>query len=289
MTESESKAAMIWIIGEYAEKITNSLSLLEFFIESFVEESLLVQLQLLTASVKLYLKRPNEGQDVVQKLLQTATKCENADLRDRAYIYWRMLSSDPQKTREVVLCEKPPIVDDLETVDKNLLEVLIRNISTLASVFHKPPHLFVSNAVAPSVYVAPIPRQKAPAAGSSDVKEIVVDNLLDLNFDDSTPQSNTPNAAVARSPVPAILDLLSDDISENISPVSYGFSSPNKIAKEMETFLSAAEGKGLEIKGCFSRVSGNLSLDLLFINTNSFPVQDFAIQFNKNRSKYFDV
>lgn len=34
---------------------------------------------------------------------------ENPDLRDRAYIYWRMLSTSPEKTAEVVLGEKPNI------------------------------------------------------------------------------------------------------------------------------------------------------------------------------------
>lgn len=55
-----------------------------------------VQLQTLTAIVKLFLKKPDESQAIVQRVLQAATKdCDNADVRDRAYIYWRLLSSDP--------------------------------------------------------------------------------------------------------------------------------------------------------------------------------------------------
>jgi len=34
---------------------------------------------------------------------------ENPDLRDRAYIYWRMLSTSPEKTTVVVLGDKPNI------------------------------------------------------------------------------------------------------------------------------------------------------------------------------------
>jgi vesicle coat complex subunit len=50
----------------------------------------------LTAIVKLFLKKPDESQSIVQKVLQAATKdCDSADVRDRAYIYWRLLSSDP--------------------------------------------------------------------------------------------------------------------------------------------------------------------------------------------------
>ena len=55
-----------------------------------------VQLQTLTAVVKLFLKKPDTSQGIVQRVLNTATKdCESPDVRDRAYIYWRLLSMDP--------------------------------------------------------------------------------------------------------------------------------------------------------------------------------------------------
>ena len=65
-----AKASMIWIIGEYAERIDNADELLESFLESFPEEPPQVQLQLLTATVKLFLKKPTEGpQQMIQVLL----------------------------------------------------------------------------------------------------------------------------------------------------------------------------------------------------------------------------
>lgn len=67
------------------------------FVKFFLHK---VQLQLLTATVKLFLKKPNENQELVQRVLQTATtECDNADIRDRAYIYWRLLSTDPQAAK----------------------------------------------------------------------------------------------------------------------------------------------------------------------------------------------
>lgn len=96
LDEPEAKASLIWIIGEYAEKINNADDLLGSFLDAFKEESYPVQLQTLTAIVKLFLKKPDESQEVVQRVLQAATKdCDSADVRDRAYIYWRLLSSDP--------------------------------------------------------------------------------------------------------------------------------------------------------------------------------------------------
>lgn len=55
-----------------------------------------VQLQTLTSVVKLFLRKPETSQALVQKVLNTATKdCDSPDVRDRAYIYWRLLSTDP--------------------------------------------------------------------------------------------------------------------------------------------------------------------------------------------------
>jgi len=67
-------------------------------------------LQILTAAVKIYLKFPDTTENLISKLLEVAThKTDNPDVRDRAYIYWRMLSSNPEKTKEIVLSDKPEI------------------------------------------------------------------------------------------------------------------------------------------------------------------------------------
>ncbi len=69
-----------------------------------------VQLQLLTATVKLFLKQPSDTQDMVQRVLQLATEgSDNPDLRDRGFVYWRLLSTNPDAAKSVILCEKPSI------------------------------------------------------------------------------------------------------------------------------------------------------------------------------------
>lgn len=140
---------MIWIIGEYAERIDNADELLDTFLETFEEEDPAVQLQLLTATVKCFLKNPDDMQDMVQRVLDMATEeTDNPDLRDRGFIYWRLLSTDPEAARMVVLCEKSLIEDDTFRLDPALLNVLIEQIATLSSVYHKPPDAFVVRRVA---------------------------------------------------------------------------------------------------------------------------------------------
>ncbi len=70
---------MVWIIGEYAERIDNADELLEQFLETFPEETSQVQLQLVTATVKLFLKKPTERpQQLIQLVLTYATQVGGA-------------------------------------------------------------------------------------------------------------------------------------------------------------------------------------------------------------------
>ena len=51
--------------------------------------------------MKLFLKRPSEAQEMVQAVLGLATQdSDNPDLRDRGFIYWRLLSIDPAAARK---------------------------------------------------------------------------------------------------------------------------------------------------------------------------------------------
>lgn len=68
---------------------------------------------------------------------------DNPDLRDRGFIYWRLLSTDPAAAKEVVLAEKPLISEETDLLEPTLLDELICHISSLASVYHKPPTAFV--------------------------------------------------------------------------------------------------------------------------------------------------
>merc|ERR1719445_1617317 len=147
LNEPEAKASMIWIIGEYAERIVDAGDRLEHFIDSFEEEGAVVQLQLLTSTVKLFLKKPDKAKGLVQRVLNLATECsDNPDLRDRGYVYWRLLSSDPTAARKVVLAERPVISAETFALPQQYLTMLLANLSSLASVYHRPPREFVEGA-----------------------------------------------------------------------------------------------------------------------------------------------
>jgi AP-1 complex subunit beta-1 len=151
LDEPAARGAMAWIVGEYADRIDNAGDLLEAFLDGFPDEPASVQLALVTAAVKLFLKKPGPtSQRLIQLVLTYATtEADNPDLRDRAFVYWRLLSSDPEAARDVVLADKPTIAAAASTVDPDLAASLVAHMASLASVYHKPPEAFVSRARAP--------------------------------------------------------------------------------------------------------------------------------------------
>uniref|UniRef100_Q5SVG4 AP complex subunit beta n=1 Tax=Mus musculus TaxID=10090 RepID=Q5SVG4_MOUSE len=265
LDEPEARAAMIWIVGEYAERIDNADELLESFLEGFHDESTQVQLQLLTAIVKLFLKKPTETQELVQQVLSLATQdSDNPDLRDRGYIYWRLLSTDPVAAKEVVLAEKPLISEETDLIEPTLLDELICYIGTLASVYHKPPNAFVeggrgvvhkslpprtaSSESTESPETAPA---GAPAGDQPDVIPAQGDLLGDLlNLDLGPPVSGPPLAAssVQMGAVDLLgggLDSLMGDESEGIGDSNFGAPSASVAAAPAPARLGAPISSGL--------------------------------------------
>ncbi|KAJ1413438.1 adaptin N terminal region-domain-containing protein [Ochromonadaceae sp. CCMP2298] len=252
LDEPEAKASMVWIIGEYADRIDNADELLESFLETFGEETAMVQLQLLTATVKLFLKQPDNTQEMVQRVLNLATEhSDNPDLRDRGYVYWRLLSSDPEAARAVVLSQKPEIGDDTTALDPALLDELIGQISNLSSIYHKPADAFVVKTL-----------QAAPEDEYEDEEEEVGEA-----YDAGTP---APAPYVSGG---NLLDLLDDE----------GPSAPSPSASSTRTRLVGADaGHGIAIVGAMLKKEGQIVLEMELTNTTSTPVSGLAIQLNKN-------
>lgn len=109
LDEPEAKCSFIWILGEYSDRIENALDLLQNFTDAVNDEPVSVQLQLLTAAVKLFVKSPSEAaKSLVQQILRSATAdSEHPDLRDRAHVYWRLLSRGGDAAAHVVAGSMP--------------------------------------------------------------------------------------------------------------------------------------------------------------------------------------
>ncbi|XP_029707555.2 AP-1 complex subunit beta-1 isoform X1 [Aedes albopictus] len=311
LDEPEARASMVWIIGEYAERIDNADELLDSFLEGFQDENAQVQLQLLTAVVKLFLKRPADTQELVQHVLSLATQdSDNPDLRDRGFIYWRLLSTDPAAAKEVVLADKPLISEETDLLEPTLLDELICHISSLASVYHKPPTAFVEGRGA-GVRKS-LPNRSASAAGEEAVpeatvipnQESLIGDLLSMDIGapaaPAAPVANTSNVDLLGGGLDILLGgNMSETTNNAAAPAAtaaaggaggllgdiFGIgpaATTNMIQIPKITWLPADKGKGLEVQGTFSRRNGQIFMDMTFTNKAMQAMTGFAIQLNKN-------
>ncbi|RRT59060.1 hypothetical protein B296_00046109 [Ensete ventricosum] len=300
------QASMIWIIGEYAERIDNADELLESFLETFPEEPALVQLQLLTATVKLFLKKPTEGpQQMIQAVLNNATmETDNPDLRDRAYIYWRLLSTDPEVSetylrysaaKDVVLAEKPVISDDSNQLDPSLLDELLANIATLSSVYHKIPDAFVSRAKSATPRPDDDDYADGGETGYSESPSHAVDGAAAPSsaaaVSPAQSRQQPPATTAISAPVPPVPDLLGDLIGLDNAIVPYlGYLDVLILGKcfdclcrpPLPVLLPSSTGQGLQISAQLIRHDGQIFYSMLFENNTQFVLDGFMIQFNKN-------
>ncbi|KAJ6701750.1 BETA-ADAPTIN-LIKE PROTEIN B [Salix koriyanagi] len=288
LDEPEAKASMIWIIGEYAERIDNADELLESFLESFPEEPAQVQLQLLTATVKLFLKKPTEGpQQMIQVVLNNATvETDNPDLRDRAYIYWRLLSTDPEAAKDIVLAEKPVISDDSNLLDSSLLDELLANIATLSSVYHKPPETFVTRVKATAQKTEDDEYAEGSEAGYPESSAHSADGPTSPPTSSSndahvgaTRPAPGPSTSPPAAPVPDLMGDLLGISNNSIVPVDQPSTPPGP---PLPVLLPASTGQGLQISAQLKGQDGQIFYSLLFENNSQIPLDGFMIQFNKN-------
>ncbi|EDV95216.1 AP-1 complex subunit beta-1 [Drosophila grimshawi] len=309
LDEPEARASMVWIIGEYAERIDNADELLDSFLEGFQDENAQVQLQLLTAVVKLFLKRPSDTQELVQHVLSLATQdSDNPDLRDRGFIYWRLLSTDPAAAKEVVLADKPLISEETDLLEPTLLDELICHISSLASVYHKPPTAFVEGRGAgvrkslPNRAAGTGNANAEPSESGAGSEAMVIPNQESLIGDLLSMDINAPAMPAAPAATTSNVDLLGGGLDILLGgPPAANETAPGGATSLLGdifglagtslsvgvqipkvTWLPAEKGKGLEIQGTFSRRNGEVYMDMTLTNKAMQPMTNFAIQLNKN-------
>lgn len=281
LDEPEAKASMIWIIGEYAERIENADELLEIFVDAFHDESPQVQLQLLTSCVKLYLKRPEVAEKLVTTVITLATKeSDNPDLRDRGFVYSRLLS-DAKIAKTIVLGEKPILSDDATNLSSQLLNELLLQISSLSSIYHKPPELFVPDYNKKVSLTEDdegeegeekVSREDLPKIGDLQIdqkeqpkekEQKKVESLIDFGGESKKVEEKKPT-------------LLLDDI------FSTGGPSQNSKFVQRKILLSKEQGKGLQIEGVIDRLGDDCVFRFKFTNFTQDVINGFAVKFNKN-------
>lgn len=195
--DSKGLSAIIWILGEYGESIPDSPYMLEPLVDKIEsEQSAEVKLQLLTATMKLFFKKPPECQDMLGRLLKFCVDEEtHMDVHDRALLYYRLLKTNAKEAERVVCgSDSKPVTYpwNVITNTQNSKDSLLKEFNTLSVIYGQPSVHFISQTIP---YIKGIPytekepeeeeihnymeevEAKAPDLSSSD-PHVVVGNLL---------------------------------------------------------------------------------------------------------------
>ncbi|XP_016980123.1 AP-3 complex subunit beta-2 [Drosophila rhopaloa] len=126
-----ARAAIIWLIGEYNEKVPLiAPDVLRKMAKSFVDEQDVVKLQVLNLGVKLYLTNPEQTSLLCQYVFTLARYDPNYDVRDRARFLRQIIfpasgssSVLSQHARQVFLASKPAPVPESKYRDGNTFQL----------------------------------------------------------------------------------------------------------------------------------------------------------------------
>ena len=141
LSDQNAKSAALYILGDFCTMIPKSTEMITYFVDNFsnVEYSSKVRLQILNAGVKNFVNKPDESEEIVKLCLQKgAEESENPDIRDRAYIYWRLLEIDPDIAKDMMVSEKPPFdFTDEDDLEPDVVDDMICNMTNVSAVYLK--------------------------------------------------------------------------------------------------------------------------------------------------------
>ncbi|CAI9093465.1 OLC1v1028968C1 [Oldenlandia corymbosa var. corymbosa] len=141
--EPKAKAALIWMLGEYAQEMQDAPYILESLIENWEEElSAEVRLHILTAVMKCFLKRPPETQNALGAALAAGLADFHQDVHDRALLYYRLLQYNVSVAERVVNPPKQAVSVFADTQSSEIKDRIFDEFNSLSVVYQKPSYMF---------------------------------------------------------------------------------------------------------------------------------------------------
>ena len=314
LDDPEAKAALIWIIGEYSDRIEGAENQLIKFIDNLKEEPYIIQINILDSATKTFLKcQSEESYNILNQVFDFCTKeCENPDVRDRGYMYYRLMTIDPQLASKIIVNEKPKINEDASGFDDNLLAILMDNLGTLATIYEKPPELFVKKTKEKyfdednedeyeESQFKLNEDEEIPKEEKKKKKQNINDNnqinnnppqnknidlldLGDIGGGSNPPQNNQQNNISSGG---GINDLLGDLNNIDLAGLGGGMNNNMNIQRfvviqENNPGVSSPN-KGLEVEASVFNNNNNFFMSMVLKNKSAgMPINNFVIQFNNN-------
>lgn len=140
-------SSMVYLLGEFGEKIENSPYLLEYLMKIEVHNSIFAY-SLLLAGIKLFFKNPGEMQKILGKIFTMILKnYKDADLRDRTYYYINLLKKDINLAEFIINGGNnnggQNIINSFyNDFDDEYVEQIFNQFNSLSVIYRKPEEKF---------------------------------------------------------------------------------------------------------------------------------------------------
>lgn len=174
VTEASGKAAVLYLIGECGDLVSEAPYALEKLIDTYDDiADAGIKTALLTSTLKLFFMRPPEVQRMLGRLLSKATNdVSSQDLHDRALLYYRMLRSGTDfATLETIVKTSTVIPEGIgrfsEEADDAFRAELMTEFNTLSILYGKPSINFIAPEYQVRYVKMPEDHPLAPGDGGS--------------------------------------------------------------------------------------------------------------------------
>ncbi|GCB68344.1 hypothetical protein scyTo_0005287 [Scyliorhinus torazame] len=232
ITVSMARASILWLIGEYCERVPKiAPDVLRKVAKSFTNEEEIVKLQILNLGAKLYLTNPKQTKLLMQYILNVAKYDQNYDIRDRTRFIKQLIVPNEKSgalskyAKKIFLVQKPaPILESpFKDRDRFQLSTLSHTLNTKASGYLELPD-WPQTAPDPSVrnveVIQPVQEQVTPVGKLKGKK----DNLGGKFYSDSEEKEESSKSSESSSE--------SDSKNEDSSSSSSEESSDSESEKE---------------------------------------------------------
>ncbi|KAG9455810.1 hypothetical protein H6P81_000318 [Aristolochia fimbriata] len=141
--EPKAKAALIWMLGEYSQDMSDAPYILESIVDNWEDEvSAEVRLHLLTAVLKCFFRRPPETQKALGAALAAGLADSHQDVHDRALFYYRLLQYDVAVAERVVDPPKQAVSVFADTQSSEIKDRIFDEFNSLSVLYQKPSYMF---------------------------------------------------------------------------------------------------------------------------------------------------
>lgn len=140
ISEHEALVGFLNLLPDFDTLIHNKKDVIANYSEVFTVSPTSVQSAILTAMVKLYVRNPDEFADEVIEILQAAAdNVQNPDIRDRAFMYWRLLDISPVIAKKILFAQKEIFKGEPDAIDFAVSENFDHIGSLEVTMNLKPP------------------------------------------------------------------------------------------------------------------------------------------------------